>query len=42
MRDDYAEYTECPTCKIPLLDCDCNCPRCGKRDECQCKLSSLT
>ena len=29
-------------CKIPLLNCDYNCPRCGKREGCNCQLSSLT
>ena len=42
MREDFAEYTQCPTCQTSLLECDCNCPRCGKREECKCELSPLT
>ncbi|MEK0330369.1 MAG: hypothetical protein QQN45_03745 [Nitrosopumilus sp.] len=41
MRDDYAEYTQCPNCITSLLDCNCNCFRCGKREECKCELSPL-
>lgn len=41
MRDDFAEYTECPECKQPLLNCDCTCPYCGKKDECDCELMPL-
>ena len=42
MRDDFAEYTKCADCEMPLLDCECNCPYCGKREECDCELQPLT
>ncbi|MDH5417350.1 MAG: hypothetical protein OEW86_05085 [Nitrosopumilus sp.] len=42
MRDDFAEYTQCSQCMAPLLNCDCNCPRCGKREACKCELNPLT
>ena len=42
MKDDFAEYTMCRTCQQALLYCDCNCPYCGKRDECECEMSPLT
>ena len=42
MREDFAEYTKCTTCEIALLNCDCNCPYCGKREECECEISVLT
>jgi len=41
LREDFAEYTQCPECKVPLLNCDCNCPRCGKREECNCQLQPI-
>lgn len=42
MREDYAEYTPCPRCNTALLYCNCNCPKCGKRKGCNCKLQPLT
>lgn len=41
MREDFAEYTQCTSCKQALLYCDCNCPYCGKRKECNCELRPL-
>ena len=41
MREDYAEYTRCSGCKTSLLLCDCNCPKCGKRETCKCDLMSI-
>jgi len=38
MREDFAEYTRCDGCNTSLLLCDCNCPKCGKRENCQCNL----
>jgi hypothetical protein len=41
MYDDFAEYTKCK-CGNALLDCNCNCPYCGKREECDCELNPIT
>lgn len=41
MREDYAEYTECVGCNSSLLLCDCNCPKCGKREDCTCELQQI-
>lgn len=41
MREDYAEYTKCIMCGTSLLLCYCNCPKCGKRDGCNCNLRSI-
>lgn len=41
MREDYAEYTMCVGCNASLLLCDCNCPKCGKRENCKCELQSI-
>ena len=38
MREDFAEYTKCIECNTPLLLCYCNCPKCGKREDCRCNL----
>ena len=37
MEEDYAEYTKCTGCESSLLLCDCNCPKCGKREDCKCE-----
>jgi len=42
MNDDFAEYTKCITCGVALINCDCNCPYCGKRSECTCLLNEIT
>ncbi|KFM21198.1 hypothetical protein AAA799B03_01272 [Marine Group I thaumarchaeote SCGC AAA799-B03] len=42
MNEDFAEYTKCTTCGVALLYCDCNCPYCGKREECECEIGALT
>lgn len=42
MRDDFAEYTKCTSCQQALIYCDCNCPFCGKREECDCETAPLT
>ena len=42
MREDFAEYTKCNGCKMSLLLCNCNCPKCGKRDACKCELMRIT
>lgn len=41
MREDYAEYTKCVECNTSLLLCYCNCPKCGKREDCTCELLPL-
>ena len=41
MREDYGEYTKCIVCDSSLLECDCNCPKCGKREDCQCSLRPI-
>jgi hypothetical protein len=41
MNDDFAEYTKCRTCGVALIYCDCNCPYCGKREECNCEISPI-
>jgi len=41
MREDFAEYTKCVGCSSSLLLCDCNCPKCGKRERCQCNLKQI-
>ena len=41
MREDFAEYTKCIGCDSPLLACDCNCPKCGKRENCMCELMEI-
>lgn len=38
----FAEYTKCNSCQLALLECDCNCPYCGKRDNCHCELRPIT
>jgi len=38
MKEDFAEYTKCLECDTSLLLCYCNCPKCGKRDDCKCNL----
>ena len=42
LKDDFAEYTKCGTCQQALMNCDCNCPFCGSREECECELSPIT
>ncbi len=42
LKDDFAEYTKCGSCQQALMNCDCNCPFCGTRDECECELSPIT
>ena len=37
MKEDFAEYTKCISCNQALLNCDCNCPFCGQREECDCE-----
>lgn len=41
MKEDYAEYTQCVGCESSLLLCDCNCPKCGKREDCTCELKPI-
>lgn len=41
MREDFAEYTKCVGCNASLLLCDCNCPKCGKREKCECSLRPI-
>ena len=41
MYEDYAEYTKCMGCQVSLLLCDCNCPKCGKRENCKCELMRI-
>ena len=41
MREDFAEYTKCVGCSASLLLCDCNCPKCGKREKCDCSLRPI-
>lgn len=41
MREDYAEYTKCTGCNASLLLCYCNCPKCGKREDCKCELMPI-
>jgi hypothetical protein len=41
MREDFAEYTKCNGCDASLLLCDCNCPKCGKRNNCECNLKLI-
>ena len=42
MREDFAEYTKCVGCNASLLLCDYNCPKCGKREKCECSLRPIT
>ncbi len=42
MREDFAEYTKCIGCDIALINCDCNCPKCGKRNKCECNLKRIS
>ena len=42
MKEDFAEYRECKSCQRALIYCNCNCPFCGKREECKCELAPLT
>jgi hypothetical protein len=42
MNEDYAEYTKCIECNGSLLLCDCNCPKCGKREYCMCNLTNIS
>ncbi|MEK0359640.1 MAG: hypothetical protein QQN53_02570 [Nitrosopumilus sp.] len=42
MREDFAEYTKCVSCQQALIYSDCNCPFCGKREECECEMMSLS
>ena len=42
MNEDFAEYTKCNSCDQALLYCDCNCPYCGKREGCDCKLKVIS
>ena len=42
MDEDFAEYTKCLSCNQALLYCNCNCPYCGKREDCRCELQSLS
>ncbi|HJM25705.1 MAG TPA: hypothetical protein QF686_04200 [Nitrosopumilus sp.] len=42
MNEDFAEFTKCQSCDESLILCDCNCPYCGKREECKCEMSELT
>lgn len=41
MREDFAEYTKYNGCGTSLLECLCNCPKCGKREDCTCELKSI-
>ena len=41
LREDFAEYTKCNGCDTSLLLCDCNCPKCGKRNNCECNLKLI-
>jgi len=41
MNEDFAEYTKCIECNVSLLLCDCNCPKCGKRENCICNLNPI-
>jgi len=41
MNADFAEYIKCITCGVALINCDCNCPYCGKREECNCEMSPI-
>ncbi len=41
MREDFAEYTKCNVCDTSLLMCLCNCPKCGKREDCKCELKQI-
>jgi hypothetical protein len=41
MKEDFAEYTKCTSCNTSLLLCDCNCPKCGKREDCNCDLKII-
>lgn len=41
LRADFAEYTECKSCQQALMYCECNCPYCGNREECECELGPL-
>ena len=40
MKED-AEYTKCTGCESSLLLCDCNCPKCGKGENCKCELMQI-
>lgn len=42
MREDFAEYTKCIGCSAALITCDCNCPKCGKREKCTCQLRRIS
>lgn len=41
IKEDFAEYTKCPTCNNALINCGCACPYCGKRDKCKCELMPI-
>jgi len=41
LKEDFAEFTKCISCNQSLLYCDCNCPYCGRREECQCELRPI-
>ena len=41
LKADFAEYTECKSCQQALMYCECNCSKCGNREECECELSTL-
>ena len=41
MKEDFAEYTKCTGCNASLLMYDCNCPKCGKRENCNCNLRTI-
>ncbi len=42
LKEDFVEYTKCESCQQALLYCDCNCPFCGKREECECEMRALS
>ncbi len=42
LKADFAEYTKCGSCQQALMNCDCNCPFCGSRENCECELSPIT
>ena len=38
MGKDFVEYAKC---NASLILCDCNCPKCGKRNNCDCDLKLI-
>ncbi len=38
IREDFVEYAKC---NASLILCDCNCPKCGKRNNCDCDLKLI-